>query len=170
MSTKHDRTDYVRMPRVGDVISYRTGPALVTAVRLHGLALSVVDGLGRHWDAERAVTGTWVRLHRQASHAVLMSHGLAPLPSRPAARERVHTWANGFGTWHARVTFPIPGYGPQFLAMETDRIRNKARRAIRREIVAREGGPVAPTRVKLVDTRTDSLGRIWAVTYAEDVR
>lgn len=56
-------------------------------------------------------------------------------------RRSVATWADGFGVWHARVIFPQHGYGntgEHDLDRHWDSIRQLARRAIRREIVARE--------------------------------
>jgi hypothetical protein len=40
----------------------------------------------------------------------------------------VHTWADGFGLWHARVTGPVPA---------SDGFRRAASRAIRSELEAR---------------------------------
>lgn len=50
--------------------------------------------------------------------------------------ETVTTWCDGFGVWHARVNLPGIGYG-DYLGSQWDRIRAKARRAIRRELMAR---------------------------------
>lgn len=81
--------------------------------------------------------------------------------------ETVTTWADGFGIWHARVDFPAPGYGPGFLDQHIDRIRAKARRAIRREILAREAGPIAPVRVHVSANDLDSANRMRSLTFAE---
>ncbi len=76
------------------------------------------------------------------------------------ATETVTTYADGFGRWHARVQFPEPGYGPQYLDANIDRIRAKARRAIRREMLAREFvGHDLVVRVEVVACDQDSLNR-----------
>lgn len=84
--------------------------------------------------------------------------------------ETVATWADGHGAWHARVTFPGRGYGPAHLDQHIDRIRAKARRAIRREILAREAGPVAPIRVHVAAHDLDSMNVMRSITYAETGR
>lgn len=50
--------------------------------------------------------------------------------------EKVVTYADGSGRWFARVEFDKAG--PAWIAQNIDRIRAKARRAIKREIAARE--------------------------------
>lgn len=86
--------------------------------------------------------------------------------------ETVHTWCDAYGVWHARVTFPSP-YGPQYLATQIDRIRAKARRAIRAEIVARTAPWHDPTlrafrcRVHVSGSKLDSMNRMWDITYTE---
>ena len=82
-------------------------------------------------------------------------------------KERVSVWADGFGVWHATVAFPIPGYGPSRLAQEWDRIRAKARRAIRREILARERGPILPVRLAVVNANADHMNMTPRVTFKE---
>lgn len=88
---------------------------------------------------------------------------------RDSGEETVTTWANGFGTWHCRVDFPAPGYGPQYLDGHIDRIRAKARRAIRREILLRSpaGFVLAPVRVEVADSNLDAMNRMRSITYAE---
>lgn len=54
-----NRNRYRRQPTVGQVIDYRTGPAVVLEVRDHGRQLLVRDALERTWHAERAAQGTW---------------------------------------------------------------------------------------------------------------
>lgn len=54
----------------------------------------------------------------------------------------VTTWADGHGTWHARVEFPDTGYGNTgglSIDRHWDSIRAAARRAIRTELEARAG-------------------------------
>jgi hypothetical protein len=72
--------------------------------------------------------------------------------------ETVRTWADGFGTWHAVVE-----RAGGFPDSEMTRVRNRARRAIRRELAARQApGTLAPVRVK----RVDRLG-ISSVEFVE---
>lgn len=83
--------------------------------------------------------------------------------------ETVTTWADGFGTWHARVNFSGIGYGPAYLDQHIDRIRAKARRAIRREILARQAGPISPVRVHVTANDLDSMNVMRSITYSETV-
>jgi len=80
--------------------------------------------------------------------------------------ETVHTWADAFGAWHARITFPAPGYGPAHLRGEIRRIRAKARRAIRREILARERGPIR-VRIEVTANDENSQGQMQSITFGE---
>lgn len=84
-----------------------------------------------------------------------------------AAGEVVTTWADGFGNWHAKVQFEPPGYGNTHLAANIDRIRAKARRAIRREILARERGPIRPVRVHVSENDLDHMNVMRSITFAE---
>lgn len=81
--------------------------------------------------------------------------------------ERVKVWADGFGRWHAEVSFPSPGYGPHHLDQHWSRIRAKARRAIRREILARENGPIKPVRIKVADNYLNSFNQMTRVDFIE---
>lgn len=83
--------------------------------------------------------------------------------------ETVETWTDAFGFWHAKVSFPYPGYGPAHVSTNIDRIRAKARRAIRREILARENGPIRPVRVFVSANHIDHMNRLRSITYAERV-
>lgn len=83
--------------------------------------------------------------------------------------ETVTTWADGFGIWHARVRFPAPGYTPDELAESVDRLRRKARRAIRRALTERHAPtPLRPTRVELHE-KDEALGGelVRSLTYRE---
>lgn len=80
--------------------------------------------------------------------------------------ETVNTWADGFGRWHASIIFGEP-YGPAYLESQVDRIRAKARRAIRREIAARQGPGRFSVRVEVWHVDLDSLNRAWSITYRE---
>lgn len=81
--------------------------------------------------------------------------------------ETVTTWANGFGRWHARVSFPAPGYGPDHLDRHAARIRAKARRAIRRELAARQGAPLGTVRVRVESNNLDHMNLMHSLTFAE---
>ena len=81
--------------------------------------------------------------------------------------EIITTWADGFGNWHAKVTFPYPGYGPQYLESNIDRIRAKARRAIRREILARQNGAIKAVKVYVSANELDHMNRMQSITYGE---
>lgn len=90
--------------------------------------------------------------------------------NEPMSDETVTTWADGFGSWHARVDFPYPGYGNVYMDENIDRIHAKARRAIRREILAREAGPIGPVRIHVAANDQDHMGRMRSITYAEVAR
>lgn len=91
--------------------------------------------------------------------------------SRVTGPEIVSTWADGFGRWHARVQFPEPGYGRVQVEREADRVRARARRAIRRELAAREKlGPGWKCRVQIVDAITGPGLVMRSITYAERVK
>lgn len=91
-----------------------------------------------------------------------------PIPWRKPS-ETVTTWADGFGIWHARVTFPSPGYGPDHLAANIDRIRAKARRAIRREILERapRDARIGAVRVHVSANSLDHMNVMRSITFAE---
>lgn len=88
--------------------------------------------------------------------------------------ETVTTYADGFGRWYARVDF-APGYSPEMLDRHIDRIRAKARRHIRAEIIERTTGPIAPVRVEITDdlwrapyrNGPDHMNVWWSITYRE---
>lgn len=88
-------------------------------------------------------------------------------------RATVKTWADGYGIWHARVSDPRGwgNAGERNIARHIDSIRATARRAIRREILAREDGPIAPVRL-VVENTSDPTGTgvIFAVTFKEATR
>lgn len=82
----------------------------------------------------------------------------------PEPRETVETWCDASGVWHARVTFPGRGYGPDYLGAQWDAIRAKARRAIRRQIGERPGLVV---RIYVKDNNLDHMNCMRSVTFAE---
>jgi hypothetical protein len=80
--------------------------------------------------------------------------------------EKVTTWANGYGLWHARVTLSEP-YGPSALAAEIDRIRAKARRAIKSEIRQRQSVQNFRCAIQIVDKDLDHMNVTRSITFAE---
>ena len=82
--------------------------------------------------------------------------------------EFVTTWANFAGVWHAKINFPYPGYGPQFLEEHGNAIRAKARRAIRKEILSRQSVSSRwECRIEVSENDLDSLNRMHSLTYRE---
>lgn len=91
--------------------------------------------------------------------------------NRRNADEKVATWANGFGVWHARITFPAPGYDATEMTEHAGRVRGKARRAIREEITSRgETGPGWVCRIEEAETEVGADGVTKSITYRETVR
>lgn len=85
--------------------------------------------------------------------------------------ETVTTWADGFGRWHARVRFAEPGYGRDALDRNADRVRARARRAIRREVIARgEAGQGWVCRVQIVDAFVGPGAVTTSLVFAERVK
>lgn len=76
-------------------------------------------------------------------------------------------WADGYGRFGARVTFPA-AYGPAELAAARRRVRRKARRRIRQALALRGAcGPGWRCRVVPLDTATDEHGGTLSVAYRE---
>lgn len=85
--------------------------------------------------------------------------------------ETIHTWADGFGNWHAKVTFPAPGYDGAQMKEHGPEARRKAQRAIRRGLEIRhQPGTLAPVRIVLERWDLDDDNVTHSVTYAEVVR
>lgn len=88
--------------------------------------------------------------------------------------EQVVVYADGFGLWYARVDFTEP-VGPVFLLQHHERLRAKARRAIRRQLSLRQEQPLPPIRVERVEdllrrgTDPDHMNQWWSITYRERV-
>lgn len=79
------------------------------------------------------------------------------------------TWADGYGRWHCRIDFRFGvGNTPDGEALK-HRGLAAAKRAIRQELRAREGG-TALARLHYVVTanKIDSLNRMWSITVSED--
>lgn len=84
-------------------------------------------------------------------------------------KESVTTWADGFGTWHAKITLP-EGYGPDHMAHTMPRLRAKARRAIRRELNVR--GAISDDyrlRITVESTDLSHMNTMYAVTFREKI-
>jgi hypothetical protein len=82
--------------------------------------------------------------------------------------ETVTTHADGFGNWHATVMFPDTDPEPNYADGSAQRIRSKARQAIRAEIEARGNGqPIRPVRIHYVSTAHNTRAGTRSVTYAE---
>lgn len=84
------------------------------------------------------------------------------------ASELVTTWADSSGVWHCRIEFPSPGYGPGHLERHHDRIRAKARRAIRTELAQRENlDPGWRCRIEVSDNDLDHMNVMRSLTFRE---
>lgn len=80
--------------------------------------------------------------------------------------ETIKVYMDGFGAWRAKVTFE-GGVGPQWLDANHDRFRAKARRAIRREILTRENGPIHPVRIEVIANSLDHMNLMHSITFVE---
>lgn len=84
----------------------------------------------------------------------------------------VTTYADGKGRWYARVDFTDP-VGPDWLERNINSIRQKARRAIRTEIKARQAAPPGLTRVEVAEDlwrhgqSPDHMNQWRSITYRE---
>lgn len=88
-----------------------------------------------------------------------------------STKETITTWADGFGRWHARITFPSGLTRDAYAApAERTRIRSKVRRAIRREIVARQRHGAFSCYIDVKEESTDAQGVIRSIVYAETER
>ena len=82
----------------------------------------------------------------------------------------VHTWADGFGNWHARVD--LPDGGEYALGSHWSAIRAAARRAIRAELTERMSARacLAPVRIEVVAHDANMSSSFWhSVTFKERV-
>lgn len=81
--------------------------------------------------------------------------------------ETVHSFADGFGVWHATVTFTEP-VGPAWLDANIDRVRAKARRHIRKNIKNRMWPhSIGRVYVEVSANRLNSLNQMSLITYRE---
>jgi hypothetical protein len=82
-------------------------------------------------------------------------------------RNKVTTWADGFGVWHAKVTLAIATPSD---TLPIDSVRRVARRAIRREIELRmyKGTPF-PLRIEIEKSHLGADNRFYSITFREKV-
>jgi hypothetical protein len=81
--------------------------------------------------------------------------------------ENVYTWADAFGNWHAKVIF-AESVDAGFLSQHYDRIRTKARRAIRAELLLRQApDTLGPVRVVALPVSFDYADLTHSMTYVE---
>jgi nucleotide-binding universal stress UspA family protein len=80
-------------------------------------------------------------------------------------RNTITTWANGYGIWHAKVTL---GVATPSDTLNSASVRAVARRAIKREIEARQHkGSPWPLRIEVVANELGADNRLYSITYAE---
>lgn len=80
-------------------------------------------------------------------------------------KNRIETWADGFGNWHAKVTLAIATPSD---TLDIDNVRRVARRAIRREVEARQiVGRGYRFKIEIDKTLLGADNRIYSVTFRE---
>ena len=79
------------------------------------------------------------------------------------------TWADGFGRWHCKVSSVIGwgNAGPYDIGRHVKAMRERARRAIRAEIAARQGCQDFPVALKVAGNQLDSMNVLHSLTFAE---
>lgn len=93
-------------------------------------------------------------------------------PHSTIANEHVVLYADGFGRWYARIDFTEP-VTDVFLLEHHERLRAKARRAIRRQLSMRQTADLPPVPVEVTQdlfrqaTAPDHMNLWWSITYAE---
>ena len=82
--------------------------------------------------------------------------------------ETASVWADAYGGWHVRIAFQFPYTRGEMLAYRK-RHRARASRMIRREILAREAGPIAPIRLAdpVLDLNPEDPREVVAITFRE---
>lgn len=88
---------------------------------------------------------------------------------KPEARqERVTVVQDSRGAMLAQVLFTAPGYGPAYMEANMERIRAKARRAIRNEYATRGVNMTGyRVRVGVLDHDLDAQNRMHSIIFME---
>jgi hypothetical protein len=82
-------------------------------------------------------------------------------------RNKVTTWADGFGRWYARVDLAIATPSD---TLPIDSVRRVARRAIRREVSLREMvGEYYQFNIEIYKTDLGADNRFYSITFREKV-
>ena len=84
-------------------------------------------------------------------------------------RNKVTTWADGYGVWHAKVTLAIATPSD---TLKIDNVRRVARRAIKRELEARAnrfGLAGYKTKIGIDKTDLGADNRLYSITFVERV-
>jgi hypothetical protein len=82
-------------------------------------------------------------------------------------RNKVTTWADGFGVWHAKVHLAIATPSD---TLPIDSVRRVARRAIRREVEARQiVGQGYRFNIEVDKTDLGADNRFYSITFREKV-
>lgn len=80
-------------------------------------------------------------------------------------KNKVETWADGFGIWHAKVTLAVATPSD---TLPIDNIRRVARRAIRREVELRQKvGHGYRFRIAIDKTNLGADNRLYSLTFKE---
>jgi len=80
-------------------------------------------------------------------------------------RNKIETFSDGFGVWYAEVTI---GYPAPSDMINSDSLRASARRAIRREVEARQNvGAGYRFRLEVFRNRLGADNRLYSITYRE---
>ena len=82
--------------------------------------------------------------------------------------ETFEAWTDDAGVWHATVRLPDGGYTPEKLAEVLTRLRDRARRAIRKEIGKRGGtGMGHRSRLVVADMFVGVGDRVTSLNFRE---
>ena len=84
-------------------------------------------------------------------------------------KNKVVTWADGFGVWHARVELAIATPSD---SLNIDNVRRVARRAIKRELMARQSLESLygyKTKIEVDKTDLGADNRLYSITFVERV-
>src|SRR5699024_992074 len=82
----------------------------------------------------------------------------------------VTTWADGFGRWFAKVSSEVGwgNAGVRNIELHHDAMRERARRAIRKEIAQRQGAAVGSVALEVVGSHTWASSNVMSsLTFAE---